>query len=123
MSSAQPLRARAPAAATAARASRGTRISVSITPEGNQSVGSSPSECRLNYCRRAEPVRLAGDALLRFGAAGFRLVRRLERAGHANGPLRLVPNLLIRQIAENRRDQQEDGHGHSGRVTVFEAPL
>ena len=42
------------------------------------------------------------------GAAALRLVLRIERAGDADRPLRLVPDLLIGEIAEDRGEQQED---------------
>ena len=51
-----------------------------------------------------------------FGAAGFRLVHGSSGPGQPNGALRLVPNLVIGEIAEDRADEQEDDDRKAGRV-------
>src|SRR5206468_4849056 len=53
---------------------------------------------------------LAGDVLLCFGLACFCLGFRLQRPGHPHRALGVVPDLLIREIAEDRCEKQEHRH-------------
>src|SRR4051794_11972392 len=63
---------------------------------------------------------LAGDALLGLRTPSLGLVLRVERPSDADRPLRLMPDLLIGEVAEDARKKQEDGDGESGRMAALE---
>src|SRR5258707_5321615 len=72
---------------------------------------------------RSLPAALARYALLGLGAPRLRLVLRIERPGYPDLALRLVPHLLIGEVSEDRRDEQEDRNREARRVPALEVRL
>src|SRR5438270_5756177 len=66
---------------------------------------------------------LAGDALFRLRAARLRLVLRIEHARWPDGALRVMPDLAIGQVAEDRPKEQEQHHRYARRVPRVQVRL
>src|SRR3954447_19142866 len=91
---------------SAARRSRGTRISSLQYNGGKARVRARASEWRLNvrYGSRTSnscACRLARYACLGLGSATLRLVLGIERSGYTHRALRLVPDLLVGEVRED----------------------